>query len=259
MYMNSKDASMEKELVQLKERVEEMSLELRHITSLLQTSQASYTNRSELFDLLKEEARDKAETRLDSGMAKRCDMRKECRQRFMGILDDNLELLNRSRITEGDVLKQADQLDGLKAHAIPGRCDGCFNEVSSIFQQQTALMRSLRLYRTREEVRDSIDVLPEIEVVRDLLEPLSNVQRMIILKSLAKSPCSFSELSSLTNLRGGNLLFHIQRLTASGMICQRSGHGDYALADRGMRALEMVNDLYQRTATSSEAVNGESA
>ena len=255
--MSSKDASMENELVQLKERVEEMSLELRRITSLLQTSQVGHTNRSELFDLLREEVRDKAETRLDASMAKRCDMRKECRLRFMGVLDDNLELLNLPRITEGDVLKQQEQLDGLKAGSIPGRCDGCFNEVNSLFQQQTALMRSLRLYRSREEVRESIDALPEIEVVRDLLEPMSNVQRMIIMKSLAKAPRSFSELSSLTNLRGGNLLFHIQRLVASGMIGQRSGRGDYALTDRGTKALEMVNDLYLRTATSSGPMDGE--
>jgi len=255
--MNTKDASMEKELVQLKERVEEMSLELRQITALLQSSQAGHNGRSELFDLLKEEVRDKTGSRLDAGMAKRCDMRKECRQKFMGVLDDNLELLNRPRITEDDVLKQLDQIDGLRAHSMPGRCDGCFDEVNSLFQQQTALMRSLRLYRSREEIRESIDVLPEIEVVRDLLEPMSNVQRMVIMKSLAKSPHAFSELSTLTNLRGGNLLFHIQRLTASGMICQRSGRGDYAITDRGMRALEMVNDLYQRTAT--PAVTGENA
>ncbi|MCG7844985.1 MAG: winged helix-turn-helix domain-containing protein [Methanomassiliicoccales archaeon] len=257
--MNSKDTSMGKELVQLKERVEEMSQELRHITSLLQTSQVGHTNGSELFDLLRGEVRDKAETRLDAGMAKRCEMRKECRQKFMGILDENLDLLNRPRITDGDVLRQAEQLEQLKAGSIPGRCDGCFNEVNSLFQQQTALMRSLKLYRNREEVRDSIDVLPEMEVVKDLLEPMSNVQRMIILKSLAKSPRSFSELSSLTNLRGGNLLFHIQRLTVSGMICQRSGRGDYTLADRGMRALEMVNDLYQRTAIPKGPIDGEGA
>jgi DNA-binding transcriptional ArsR family regulator len=174
----------------------------------------------------------------------------------MEVLGDNLELLNRPRITEEEVLDRAEQLNGLKVHAVPGRCDGCFDEVNSLFQQQTVLMRSLRLYRSREEVRETIDVLPEIEVVRDLLEPMSNVQRMIILKSLAKSPRSFSELSSLTNLRGGNLLFHIQRLTTSGMICQRSGRGDYALADRGMRALEMVNDLYLRTSASSGAGDG---
>lgn len=248
---------MEKELVQLKERVEEMSLELRQITALLQSSQSGHTSRSEIFDLLKEEAREKAETRLDAGMAKRCDMRKECRKKFMGVLDDNLELLNLPRITESDVIKQVEQIDGLRAYSIPGRCDGCFDEVNSLFQQQTALMRSLRLYRSREEIRESIDVLPEAEVVRDLLEPMSNVQRMIIMKSLAKSPRTFSELSALTNLRGGNLLFHIQRLTASGMICQRSGRGDYAMADRGMKALEMVNDLYRRTAIPS--VNGEGA
>ena len=245
--MSSKDASIERELGQLKERVEELSLEIRHVIALLHTSQTGTTNRSDLFDLLRGEVREKAATRLDAGMTKRCDMRKECRSRFMEFLDDNLELLNLPRIDEEDINARIELLESLKAEGILGRCDGCFEEVGALFQQQMDLMRSLKLYRSQEDVRNSIDILPETEVVKTLLEPLSNGQRLSILKSLAKAPRSFSELSSLTNLRGGNLLFHLQRLTASGMISQRSGRGDYTLSERGMKALEMVNDLYQRT------------
>ena len=245
--MSSKNASIERELGQLKDRVEELSLELRHVIALLRTSQTVSSNRSDLFDLLRGEAREKAATRLDSGMTKRCDMRKECRSRFMGFLDDNLELLDLPRIDEEEINARIELLESIKAKGVLGRCDGCFTEVGTLFQQQMDLMRSLKLYRSREDVRNSIDILPETEVVKTLLEPLSNGQRLSILKSLAKTPRSFSELSSLTSLKGGNLLFHLQRLTTSGMISQRSGRGDYALSERGMKALEMINDLYQRT------------
>ncbi len=245
--MIPENASMEKDLVQLKERVEEMSLDLRNIVTLLQSPQRSISRRGVLFDLLRDEAREKALMRLDAGMAKRCDMRKDCRQRFVGLLDDNLNLLERPRITEEDIRSRLDNLQSLRTEAVPGRCDGCFDEMGSLFQQQLELMRSLKLYKGREDVLNGIEGLPENEVVRDLLEPLSNVQRMVILKALSKIPRSFSELSSITNLRGGNLLFHLQRLTASEMISQRSGRGEYALSERGMRALEMVSDMYQRT------------
>jgi len=245
--MTDREDTVERELAQLRDKVDEMGSELKHISSLLKGPQNELHDKYRFFDLLREEARQKAETRLDAGMAKRCDMRPECRQRFMELLDENLDLLDRPRISEEDLRKQVDKLDALRSKAMPGRCDGCFDEVNNLFKQQTELMRQLKLFRSREEVRDSIDVLPEERVVKDLLEPLSNPQRMIILKSLNRSTRSFSELSNLTKLRGGNLLFHLQRLSTSGMISQNGGRGDYSLTSRGLTALEMVNDLYQRT------------
>lgn len=249
MNVSSNTPSVESEINGLKERVEEMSIELRYVVTLLQSSQGAISAKNELFGLLREETREKALTRLDAGMAKRCDMRKECRGKFTDFLDENLELMDRSKVAEDDLRSRAESLKALKEKALPGRCDGCFNEVGALFQQQIQLMRSLKLYQSQEDIRDSIDVLPETEVVKDLLEPLSSTQRLIILKSLLKAPRSFTELSTLTNLRGGNLLFHLQRLTASELISQRGGRGEYALSEKGMRALEMVNDLYQRTST----------
>ncbi len=245
--MTVKDDVVGKEIVQLKQKVDEMGLELRYITALLQGSQAPDTRRPELFDLLRDEARQKAESRLDAGMAKRCEMRPECRQRFMELLDENLGLLDRTRVTEEDLDRQTEKLEALRSKAAAGRCDGCFREVGSLFQDQTELMRQLRLYRSKEEIRDSIDTMPEDLIVRDILEPLSNPQRMLIMKSLSRSQRSFTELSSLTGLRGGNLLFHLQRLTGTGMVFQRGGRGDYALTPKGQRSLEYVNDLYMST------------
>lgn len=239
--------ALERELGHLRERVDEISCELKSITSMLKGYEAEQLGRFQFFELLRGEARQKAETRLDAGMAKRCDMRPECRQRFMELLDENLSLLDRPRISEEDVKRQSDKLEALRSKAVPGRCGGCFEEVGTLFKQQTELMRQLNLYRSREEARENIDVLPEERVVKDLLDPLSNPQRMAIMKSLNRSARSFSELSELTRLRGGNLLFHLQRLSGSGMIAQNGGRGDYSLTPRGLTALEMVNDLYQRT------------
>ncbi len=238
-----------KEIVQLKQKVEELGLELRYISTLLQSTQKHDAQGPEIFDLLRDEARQKAESRLDAGMAKRCDMRPDCRQRFMELLDENLALLERPRVTEDDLDGQKKKMDSLRSHAVTGRCDGCFREVGSLLQDQTELMRQLRLYRSKEEVGHSIDAMPEGEVVRDLLEPLSNPQRMLIMKSLSRSQRSFTELSSLTNLRGGNLLFHLHRLTGAGMVLQRGGRGDYDLTPKGRRSLETVNDLYMRTSS----------
>lgn len=244
--MSAREVVMEREMTDLKHKVEEIGLELRYISAFLQRAQNSDIGRSVLYDILKGEAREKAEIRLDAGMVKRCEMRIKCRRKFMELLDENLHLLDQSRITEDDISHRSEKLESLRAQAVAGRCDGCFREVGSLFENQTELMRQLHLYRTEEEVRDSIDDMPEETIVRDLLEPLSNPQRMLIMKALSRSQRSFTELSSLTNLRGGNLLFHLQRLTGTGMVFQRGDRGDYALTQKGQRSLEAVNDLYMR-------------
>lgn len=245
--MTVREDAVGKEIFELKQKVEEMGLELRYIAALLQGSQSLDLGGPEMFELLRDEARQKAESRLDAGMAKRCEMRPECRQRFMQLLDENLRLLDRPRVTEEDLERQNEKLESLRSQAMAGRCDGCFKEVGSLFQDQTELMRQLGLYRSKEEIRNSIDLMPEDVIVRDILEPLSNPQRMLIMKALSRSQRSFTELSSLTNLRGGNLLFHLQRLTGTGMVFQRGGRGDYALTPKGQSSLETVNDLYMRT------------
>lgn len=55
---------------------------------------------------------------------------------------------------------------------------------------------------------------------------------------------TFSALAELTGLRGGNLLFHLQKLQDGGMILQRNERGDYMITEKGYRALRVVAQLY---------------
>jgi len=87
-------------------------------------------------------------------------------------------------------------------------------------------------------------VVSDDDLVRNILEPVANVQRIQILKSLTGQTRTFSELSQLTGLRGGNLLFHIKKLTDTGMILQRHERGDYIITDKGWKTLNRIIDLY---------------
>jgi DNA-binding transcriptional ArsR family regulator len=105
-------------------------------------------------------------------------------------------------------------------------------------------MRSLRIYNTKEEKRQELSTLPEEVIVNGMLEPLSNRQRLQILKATAVETKTFSELSELTGLRGGNLLFHLQKLLDSGMILQRHERGDYMITEKGFRLLNSLAEAY---------------
>lgn len=93
---------------------------------------------------------------------------------------------------------------------------------------------------TGESTKD----LPEENVVSEILEPLSNKQRLQMLKALSAETKTFSALSTLTGLRGGNLLFHLQKLQDGGMILQRNERGDYMITEKGYKALRGISELH---------------
>ena len=108
-------------------------------------------------------------------------------------------------------------------------------------------MQSLGIYAENGSTDDIITDIPEETAVKDLLEPVANILRFQILKSLSAQTRTFSDLSSMTGLRGGNLLFHIKKLTDSGMILQRHERGDYVITDKGFKTLNAVSALYHET------------
>ena len=60
------------------------------------------------------------------------------------------------------------------------------------------------------------------------------------MKSLLDQPKSYSMLSSITGLKGGNLLFHLGKLTSTNMIVQNQERGDYTLTEKGNKVLRYL-------------------
>ncbi|UTB32179.1 MAG: helix-turn-helix domain-containing protein [Methanobacterium sp. ERen5] len=57
---------------------------------------------------------------------------------------------------------------------------------------------------------------------------------------------SFSALSELTGLRGGNLLFHIQKLQDHDLIIQRHERGDYMITNKGFNLLMLLAEFQKQ-------------
>lgn len=108
-------------------------------------------------------------------------------------------------------------------------------------------MRSLQIYEDREDMDEKGDISaiePE-KIVSEVCEPVANRQRLLMLKALSGENKTFSELSKLTGLRGGNLLFHLQKLLDTGMVLQRSERGgDYIITRKGYSTLQGLSRIY---------------
>jgi predicted transcriptional regulator len=106
-------------------------------------------------------------------------------------------------------------------------------------------MQTLGIYRKKNGTGNDFAGIPDDAVVKELLEPVASPPRFQILKALATGTRTFSDISQLTGLRGGNLLFHIRKLADAGMILQRHERGDYIITDKGFKTLTAIAQLYQ--------------
>ena len=96
----------------------------------------------------------------------------------------------------------------------------------------------------KKDTKQVISHIPTQSVIDGILEPLCHPKRLEILKAVSGQSMSFSLLSKLTGLRGGNLLFHLQKLSDGGMIIQQHERGDYMITGKGFRVMEGITEMY---------------
>ncbi len=201
--------------------------------------------RSNFSEIIIGYATGEVEQGLEKNMVKNCHMKDACKSIFSDLLKRNIEQIKEGNVPEGSINKTRSKMKELRDKAQYDQCDNCFSEASRIFDKQIDLMRALMIYRGEGDVKEAISTVPDARIVDEMLEPLSNRQRMQIMKALSTETKTFSALSLITGLRGGNLLFHLQKLTGSGMILQRNERGDYMITEKGYIALRGIVGTYQ--------------
>lgn len=218
---------------------------LQHVDSVLADLKKDYAG------LFTGHQVDTAKSDLSAHMVQDCKMRDTCYAVFMDFLQNTAHHIKDGKVSDEIIQSYRKQMEAMRSKGPFDRCDTCFTEVHRLFEKQVDLMQSLGIYDKPRESGEAGLEIPEEAVVRDLLEPVANVQRFQILRSLAVQTRTFSDISQSTGLRGGNLLFHIRKLTDTGMILQRHERGDYVITDKGFRTLTVLADLYR-------SVHGES-
>ena len=64
-------------------------------------------------------------------------------------------------------------------------------------------MKTLGIYQKSPDTADLVAEIPDQMVVNDLLEPVANIQRFQIVKSLTTGTQTFSDISQLTGRKAG--------------------------------------------------------
>ncbi|WP_340818948.1 winged helix-turn-helix domain-containing protein [Methanolobus sp. WCC4] len=241
------DTAYESELSDIKLKLSDIHNDIRsfmestnhqHLDSVVRSVKDDYSG------VIVRHLMDDAGKDLEKNMVKKCEMRGQCKGLLSNVLQKNAGLIRDGTVNEASIEENRLELRKLRTMVPYDKCDICFAEASEIMSKQVTLMRSMKIYETNSEKRQDLSQLPPDVVVGDILEPLCHQKRFEILKAISAETKSFSSLSDLTGLRGGNLLFHLQKLMQKGMIIQRHERGDYMITGKGFKVMEGVSSIY---------------
>lgn len=199
--------------------------------------------RNEYSGILASHQVERATDCLTHGMVHDCKMHDTCFQVFLDFLSSTSKHIKNGDITEEMVQSYQNQLEDYKKKGPFETCDICFTEVFRLFDKQIDLMRSLGIL----ERIDGESLPPQFsteEIVTQMIEPLASPTRFQIIQAVSSETKTFSELSQLTKLRGGNLLFHLRKLQEAEMVIQRHERGDYIITEKGFRILSAFLETY---------------
>ncbi|HWQ64953.1 MAG TPA: winged helix-turn-helix domain-containing protein [Methanospirillum sp.] len=180
---------------------------------------------------------------LSSNMVHDCEMHDTCFQVLLNFLTITSNHINDGEITDDLVCSYRAHLEEMRKKGPSERCDICFNEVRRLFEKQLDLMCSLGILKQQKSTHPVLDY-PEEKIVSGIIEPIASTPRFQILQAVSAETKTFSDLSQLTKLRGGNLLFHIKKLQEAGMIIQRHERGDYVITEKGFKVLSAIREVY---------------
>jgi len=243
--MDNVDVINNSEIYDVKDKLEAIHHDIK---CLMERSNQEYFNlmlnnlRKDILNSISVYVADDIEEGLDKNMIDYCKMKESCKDKFKYFLEQNSELIKEQNISKEAINDKKVQLVEIKNSAPFDKCDICFSEVDSLFDKQINLISSLQIYNNKED-KAEIHSIPEEIMVKSVIEPISNKQRLQILKSISLKTMTFTDLSELTGLRGGNLLFHIQKMLENDLILQRHERGDYMITEKGYNILIMLSNF----------------
>jgi DNA-binding HxlR family transcriptional regulator len=239
-----KSRKSDEELRNIKVELDEIRADIKKmIASSGRTNVEATAANERALNILINQLTEDIDTGLEKGMVRKCGMRETCKAVFTDLLHRSTNMVGMNKVSEEMVRCYRSELEKKRAEAPKNQCVKCYGEVSDLLDKNIRVIRSMRLYHTDDEVRKEVSRIQEENAMREFLEPVSNKQRLKILKMLSEQSRSFSYISEQSGLRGGNLLFHLQRLIDAEMVVQHHERGDYLLTEKGYTILKGVVEI----------------
>ncbi|WAI02331.1 winged helix-turn-helix domain-containing protein [Methanogenium organophilum] len=174
-----------------------------------------------------------------------CPLWEKCRSTFQMLFEGVLESIRSGHLTPGEITAIRTRMAEMKDHAPFDRCASCFAESEHQLNQQFRMLEAIGACHEEMDTAVAVRSLPE-EAATLFSDALGSAVRLQVLKACYDDAKTFTELSNLTGLRGGNLLFHLEKLIKSDIIRQKGERGEYRITLRGYELAGSIAELYQK-------------
>lgn len=247
-FENVKEQSITRLLQELKEEIVHLRNELSRIEGYIvkerleTVEKALVQNYLRLYTDQMKEVFDKNVERL---VRENCGKRERCIESFKAYLTGLLRVITERGLKEAleDLDAKLSQVENAVQKALNTPCELCQRKLLETLRKEKRSFQKIAVLEPLhrgEKIKEPVDTSFLVET---LFEPLANPARLKILVTAYNGRKSFSELSEITAMKGGHLIFHLQKLLSADLIAQEKRKGDYIITPRGVGVIRKLLPL----------------
>ena len=184
------------------------------------------------------------------------DAEAKCKQKMREIQRQYLELLKAGRLRDSlSALKEAIDVSigmekGLASNS-NSVCAECMRKEADFLEINGGLLSQLTMLQEPMapplNERSTIGSLDPIAMEQGVLDPVAHRARIQVMLSIFKGENRFADFTAATGLKGGHLLYHINKLL-DGSLIQQYESKDYVLTRKGLKTLVLLAQMGEELA-----------
>jgi DNA-binding transcriptional ArsR family regulator len=235
----------EESLKELKDEVSQLRMDLNRVSEVLLGQRFGSVERamaSKHMRLYVNQATNYLGEAVKNCVNLNCSKKEDCLNKFSDELNSVFEQVESQSLDDvfNGIQDRLNQIQAVIDEAESKPCKACYSNLRDLLVEQDNNLKEIAGYEPRINQSSGINVDVLIERV---LKPLSHPARLKIIVALNQGSAGFSELSELTGMRGGHILFHLEQLVASGLMSQSRNKGEYEITELGIEVLRRLRAI----------------
>ena len=180
----------------------------------------------------------------------------KCKRGIKEIQRQDLELLKAGRIRDSlgalrEAIEVSTRMEDGSAAKGNAACAECMRKEVEFLEINGGLLSQLTMLQEpmapMQDEKGTIGTLDPVAVERGVLDPVAHRARLQVMLSIFRGENRFADFTAATGLRGGHLLYHINKLMDGGLVQQYESK-DYVLTRKGLKTLVLLAQMGEELA-----------
>jgi DNA-binding HxlR family transcriptional regulator len=242
---------LDDEIGELRKELQSFRLETRQRLELIEgevTKQVSLNYNRAIVDYLQSATLDFIDS---MKCEKGGDAELRCKEKMRDIQRKYLEFLKAGKLRDGlGALKEAIEVStGMEKVLVSSGnsiCAECMRKETDFLEINGGLLSQLTMLQepiaTSLDEKSTVGSLDPVAMEQGILDPVAHRVRLQVMLNIFKGENRFADFTAATGLKGGHLLYHLNKLLEGGLIQQYESK-DYVLTRKGLKTLVLLAQM----------------